>query len=183
MKMYTIVGGLDCVGKSSLLGVLKVVTTSLGLIVENDIVLGDELVLNLLSDCINKGINFTLETTLSKTTVHQTIMNACEKNYYIRLYYIGVSTAYESLERINNRVKKGGHNIPTEDVQRRYANRYNDLVKILPYCDEATFWDNENGFVEVAEYQNGIIITKGDYIPLWLMDLSLYLKNQQELLK
>lgn len=31
---------------------------------------------------------------------------------YIRLYYVGLNTVEESLLRIENRVKKGGHDIP-----------------------------------------------------------------------
>ena len=39
------------------------------------------------------------------------------------------------------------------------------------YCDKAALFDNENGFVEVAEYTNGELISKGDYRPGWLLDL------------
>ena len=42
---------------------------------------------------------------------------------------------------------------------------------ILPYCDEATFYDNENGFVAVAEYKNGEIMQIGSVQPSWLKEL------------
>ena len=35
------------------------------------------------------------------------------------------------------------------------AGRFESLVRVLPYCDEVALFDNENGFVEVAEYTNG----------------------------
>ena len=31
------------------------------------------------------------------------------------------------------------------------------LAAVLPYCDEAVFFDNDNGFVEIANYRNGEI--------------------------
>ncbi len=84
-----------------------------------------------------------------------TIKRAIEKDYYIRLYYVGLDTIEESLLRIENRVKKGGHNINSEVVEKRFNKRFNDLLAILPYCNEATFYDNDNGFLTVAKYKNG----------------------------
>ena len=66
----------------------------------------------------------------------------------------------ESLGRIRNRVAKGGHDIPREDVERRFQSRFADVLRVLPYCDEARFFDNDNGFVEVAEYRNGELIPR-----------------------
>mgnify|MGYP006072485327 FL=1 len=71
---------------------------------------------------------------------------------------------------------KGGHDIPREDVHRRYAERHAALAAVLPYCDEAVFFDNENGFVEVAEYRNGELLCKGEYRPAWLEELRAYLQ-------
>ena len=44
-------------------------------------------------------------------------------------------------------------------------------MKILPYCDEARFFDNDNGFVLVAEYRNGEILPIGSKRPAWLVEL------------
>ena len=38
--------------------------------------------------------------------------------------------------------------------------------------DEVIFFDNENGFVEKAEYKNGTLITKGGNIPEWIKELG-----------
>ncbi len=106
----------------------------------------------------------------------KTILKARELNYFIRLYYVGVSSSAESINRIKNRVSKGGHDIPQKDVERRYNKRFEDLARVLPYCDEAIFFDNENGFAEKAEYKNGSLITKGGDIPEWINEFSKYIK-------
>ena len=67
------------------------------------------------------------------------------------------------------------HSIREEDVLRRFAGRWEAVAKVLPYCDEARFFDNYNGFVEVAEYINGELIVKGDARPLWVQELRAYL--------
>ena len=59
---------------------------------------------------------------------------------------------------------------------RRFAGRWEAVAKVLPYCDEAHFFDNYNGFVEVAEYVNGELIVKGNRLPAWVKELQEYLK-------
>jgi len=181
MKKYTVIGGVNGVGKSAFSGVLSRTDTELGIIVDadkltaaakGDKIKGGKEAVRIISDCLKKGVNFTQETTLSgKKTIH-TIIAAKEKDYYIRLFYIGISSAEESILRIENRVRKGGHNIPTEDVKRRWKKRFEDLIKILSFCNEVQLYDNENGFVYVGEYRNGQIFTVGDYIPDWIKELK-----------
>ncbi len=186
MKTYTIIGGVNGVGKSSLSGVLSAENTDLGIIIDTDKltaeqggdrIKGGKLAIERIEDCLKKGINFTQETTLSGVRTLKTIQKARELDYFIRLYYVGVSTSEESIKRIKNRVEKGGHNIDPQDVERRYSKRFEDLAKILPYCNEVRFFDNENGFTEKAEYKNGSLITKGSYVPDWINELADYLNR------
>lgn len=181
MKIYTIIGGVNGAGKSSLSGVLSAESSELGVIIDTDKITaenggdrikGGKIAIERINNCLEKGINFTQETTLSGVRTLKTIQKARELNYFIRLYYVGISSSAESISRIANRVSKGGHNIPPEDVKRRYAKRFDDLIKILPYCNEAVFFDNENGFIEKAEYRNGTLITKGEKIPEWIKELE-----------
>ena len=82
-----------------------------------------------------------------------------------------LDTMEESLLRIENRVKKGGHNIDTEAVTKRFCKRFEDLLTVLPYCNEATFYDNDNGFVTVAKYKNGELHPIGHKQSNWLNEL------------
>ena len=176
MKTYTIVSGVDGVGKTSLLGVLVAVKYDMGIIIDCDLV-DDAVAIERINTSLEKGINFTQETTLSGRFTLKTIQRARELNYFIRLYYVGVNTAEESLKRIKNRVEKGGHDIPSDDVIRRYSKRFDDLTAVLPYCDEVYLYDNENGFVEVAEYKNGTLVIKCSVVPEWLVQLEKYLND------
>ena len=180
MKIYTIIGGVNGVGKSSLTGVLASESNDLGVIIGTDKITaslagdkikGGKAAIKRINNSLEKGINFTQETTLSGSRTLKTIKRARELDYFIRLYYVGVNSADESMKRIRNRVEKGGHDIPEQDVKRRYNKRFEDLVNILPYCNEVKFYDNENGFVEKAEYKNGELITKSKSIPEWIKDL------------
>lgn len=179
MKLYTIIGGVNGCGKSSLTGALKAERSDLGLIIDVDKlaaqlgspVEGGKAAVRKIDQCLEKGISFTQETTLSGARTERTIRRAKERGYTIRLYYIGLDTMEESLGRIRNRVAKGGHDIPKEDVERRFQSRFSDVLRVLPYCDEARFFDNDNGFVEVAEYRNGELIPRVPNPPRWLLEL------------
>lgn len=190
MKIYTLIGGVDGVGKSSFAGVLKSQTTDLGTIVDVDKITaqmggkpleGGKRAIRIMESCIKGGISFTQETTLSGHRVRATASRARESGYYVRLYYIGLDTAEESKRRIANRVARGGHNIDTADVDRRFLGRWAAVRAVLPYCDEAVFYDNDNGFVEVAAYRNGELILEGDHRPGWIVELAEHLKAAADL--
>ena len=51
--------------------------------------------------------------------------------------------------------------------------RKNGQIHTNPH--EATFYDNENGFVAVAEYKNGEILQNGNHKPQWLAELMEYM--------
>ncbi|MCM1328655.1 MAG: hypothetical protein NC253_04365 [Ruminococcus sp.] len=186
MKIYTMIGGVNGSGKSSLTGVLLGERNDLGTVVDTDSIAaslggsrikGGKRAVSIIEDCLQKGVNFTQETTLSGRKPVQTAIRAKELDYFVRLYYVGVSSAEESLLRIENRVRRGGHGIPEEDVRRRFSKRFEDLKKILPYCGEAYFYDNENGFVQFGEYKNGKIILWGENIPQWLKDFKKFAES------
>ena len=186
MKIYTIVGGVNGVGKSSLLGSLSMERSDLGIIIDTDKlnaeyggdrIKGGRLAIEQIENCLENGLDFTQETTLSGVRTLKTIRKARELGYFIRLYYIGVNSCNESIERIKNRVRKGGHDIPVTDVERRYNKRFSDLAKILPYCNEVHLIDNENGFAEVGEYRNGRLILYGEKIPEWVNELKCIIHN------
>ena len=189
MKTYTLIAGVNGVGKSSLTGVLRRELDDLGIVIDvdqltavqgGDPIAGGKAAIQKIQRCLEKGVCLTQETTLSGGRTERTVRAAREAGYRIRLYYVGLNSTAESLARIRNRVAKGGHDIPEEDVLRRYAHRFRDLARILPYCDEAVFYDNENGFAEVAEYQNGELLLKGDYRPDWVVELAEYWREREE---
>ncbi|MCL2633162.1 MAG: hypothetical protein FWD34_01470 [Oscillospiraceae bacterium] len=185
MKIYTIISGVNGTGKSSLSGVLKSERSDLGFIIDVDKIGAESglspieagrIAVNKIDEYLARGVSFTQETTLSGSKTLRSVITAKENGYFIRLFYIGLNSCEESIKRIINRVEKGGHNIDDETVKNRYENRFLSLAKILPYCDEVCFYDNENGFSEVGEFKNGVLLLKGDYKPAWVIELKEVLK-------
>lgn len=67
---------------------------------------------------------------------------------------------------------------PQEDVLRRFDGRWEAVEKVLPYCDTAEFYDNDNGFVLVAEYRNGELLLVGESPPACILELRDYLRGK-----
>ena len=162
MKTYTIIAGVSGTGKSSFAGALRPAPSDV-----ND------------EEGFEKNISFIQETTLAGSATEYIAAKAKELGYYIKMYYIGLNSLKECLARIINRVRKGGHDVPEADVRREFASRWDAVERILPYCNEAHFFDNDNGFVEVAEYRNGEVVSIGELRPDWLKELQCFLRSEK----
>ncbi len=167
MKICTIIGGIDGVGKSSLLGVLRAVRTDLGLVVDEKEKAASERIETALKD----GISFSYEATLHGEFSKELCRRAKDAGYAVRLYYVGLDPVDENLLRIKNRAKNSGANAVYQEVQNQYAHRMDDLTVVLPYCDCADFYDNYNGFALIARKVDGHIESVGDYHPQWTTKL------------
>lgn len=181
MPEFIIIAGINGTGKSSLRGVLGEYK-DLGYVIDPDqiakenhadTIAAGKIAVRLIDDCIQKQITFTQETTLAGGRIVREMQTAQILGYTISMFYVGLESLGESLTRITNRVQKGGHSIPEEHVIRRYEKRISDFQKCVPYCDEIVFYDNQNGFIKVAEYQRntGFQYTNG-HRPGWLESLK-----------
>jgi predicted ABC-type ATPase len=64
--------------------------------------------------------SFIVESTLSGHSLVKHIENAKKAGFRIELWYVYLENASLCNNRINERVKKGGHFVPPEDVERRF---------------------------------------------------------------
>ena len=109
-----------------------------------------------LNNYFDNNKSFAVESTLSGKNIIKVIKQAKEQNYKIVLVYIFLSNCTVCIERVNKRVKNGGHNVKTEDIIRRY---YRSIVNFQDiYKDMVDEWMLfYNGFEYVpflVAYQN-----------------------------
>ena len=90
--------------------------------------------------------NFALETTLATRSYALLVKKAQKLGYRVTLIYIWLSSPAIALERVAERVKNGGHNIPPDVVVRRYRKGIKNLFKLfMPICDSWILADNSEG--------------------------------------
>lgn len=118
-----------------------------------------KIVLKRLEELLNNGKSFAIETTLSGKNHIKIIQKAKELNYQVFLVYSYLDNPTLCENRIKIRVLNGGHNIPKEDITRRFHrskknfwNIYKDLV------DEWNlFYNGTSEYILVAQYANNEI--------------------------
>ncbi len=118
-------------------------------------------------ECIATGKSFLVESTISGNTYLKYAKQAKESGFETTFIYSGLDSVDISIERVINRVKQGGHDIPLHDLKRRYVRSLNNLMEHIKVFDVAHIHDNTNSFRWVATYKNGLIHKKSQDIPPW----------------
>jgi len=73
-----------------------------------------------LAEFFENNKSFAVESTLSGNNIVRIINQARKQNYKIILVYSFLQNCTNCIERVKFRVKNGGHNVPEEDIIRRY---------------------------------------------------------------
>ncbi len=103
------------------------------------------IMLKRIKDLINAGETFAFETTLSTSSYKNLIAEANKSGYKITLVFFWLESVEMAIDRVQNRVRDGGHNIPEEIIRRRYRSGIKNLLEIyLPIVDRALLFDNSS---------------------------------------
>ena len=96
----------------------------------------------LLERAVDQGLDFTFETTLGGNTMPGLLAEAARRGLEVHVFYVGLGSAEAHIERVRQRVRAGGHDIPEADIRRRYRHSLINLVKLLPVLTELRVYDN-----------------------------------------
>jgi predicted ABC-type ATPase len=134
-------------------------------------------------DYISKRLDFVQESTLSGSSALRLIGKAKAAGYEVDLRYVGVPASEVSQARVAERVASGGHNIPVEDIDRRYGRSMAALSAVLAIVDTATLYDNAGDQQHriVAEVRGGVVVSRAPERPKWV-DLALAGMAKMELM-
>lgn len=86
--------------------------------------------------------SFGWESTLSGRAHIRLLQAARAAGYEIELHYLSVPSPVICIDRVAQRVREGGHNVPVADIKRRFDRSLENLVQLyLPVADRWTMWD------------------------------------------
>ena len=101
-------------------------------------------------DLLEARESMVIETTLSDRRTLRIMSEAKEAGYDVKLHFVGVPTVEAAMDRVSQRVRNGGHDIPEEDQRRRFAKVFNNLPEAMARADETTLYDNTRSTRQVA---------------------------------
>lgn len=91
---------------------------------------------------IKEEQNFAFETTLSGLTYLQIIKDAKTAGYGITFFFVYLESYELAKNRVAIRVSKGGHNIPSHIIERRYAKGLDNLFTYISLASDWYIYDN-----------------------------------------
>ena len=99
-----------------------------------------------MDELLQKGETFAFETTLATKSYKQKIEWAQANGYKVTLLFFWLDSPNMAKKRVAQRVAEGGHNIPSETIERRYYNGIANLFTIyIDMVDICYIFDNSEG--------------------------------------
>ncbi|MGY4748342.1 AAA family ATPase [Pannonibacter sp. Q-1] len=101
-----------------------------------------EIVLRQLSELVGARQPFVFEATLSSRHSINLMSRAKAAGFLVGLYYVALDDVETNIERVRQRVLKGGHDIPETVIRERYKRSLDNLAEALRLADEVLLIDN-----------------------------------------
>lgn len=108
--------------------------------------------------------DFAFETTLSGKGYLRLIRQLKRDGWNVVLIYLWLPSVTHSIQRVQERVLHGGHDIPEKDIRRRFPRSLQNLLENYPkHCDLTLCLDNsEQPSMIFTRDKNGLVVVDHD---------------------
>lgn len=96
------------------------------------------LVLSVMREYSARRVDFAFETTLSGRSYLRLVRSLKAKGYAAHLFFLWIAGPELAIARIRERVRQGGHDVPEEDVRRRFRRSISNFLG--PYRPLLNTW-------------------------------------------
>ncbi len=118
-------------------------------------ILAGKIMIQEIEKCVKKSESFAFETTLSGVSYATKIKYWKQLDYKIILYYFSLPFVEMAIDRVQYRVKHGGHNIPEKDIRRRFTRSQVNFEKVFkPIVDSWITFDTSSSVPRIVEKLN-----------------------------
>mgnify|MGYP001773784743 CR=1 FL=1 len=124
--------------------------------------------LELRRELFQARVSHVIDTTFSGRGELNALRVAQRAGWETRLIYVGISSPEFASRRVRERVRMGLHDVPDQDILRRYERSFSNMISAIPDTPLTTLVDNQKKvpFV-VAEFQFGAITFEAGERPAW----------------
>lgn len=130
--------------------------------------------------CIHNNESLIFETVFSALDKIDFLMLAKEKEYFIRLFFVGTDNPTINASRVAMRVIEGGHDVPISKIVSRYTKSISNCCFVSTFVDRIYVYDNSTDF-ETAKLLfravNGVLEISYNEINKWAMPIFESLKK------
>lgn len=122
-------------------------------------------------ELLDRRESFAVETTLSGNRTLKLMDEAKARGYEVELHYVRLGTPQGSIDRVAERVARGGHDVPQVDIVRRYERSLDNLPSAIEKADKTTLYDNSGRRTEIVGHLDKEAFRFRDP-PEWAVDAS-----------
>ena len=113
------------------------------------------IMLERIKDLVSRNESFAFETTLATKSYASSIPIWIEMGYTVTLIFFWLNSKNLAKQRVQIRVKEGGHNIPTKVIERRYERGLNNFFNLyIPVVSNWAMFDNSYGKPQIIANQS-----------------------------
>lgn len=113
--------------------------------------------------------SFTFETVMSSPDKVEFLQKAQQRGYRTYLYFVATEDPNINISRVKNRVRNGGHDVPTDKITTRYFRSLELLWEAVKYTNRAYIFDNSRSellwLAEITDAKN--LEIKFNAVPSW----------------
>lgn len=110
------------------------------------------LMLQRIEELLSRQVSFAIETTLATRSYLNLVRRAQAAGYRVSLLFFWLRTPELAIQRVAERVEKGGHGISATTIRRRYASGIRNLFRL--FMKEVDYWDiydnSDNPRIQIA---------------------------------
>jgi len=121
---------------------------------ERAAILGGRLMLEQIHSLAERGLDFGFETTLSGKTYVKLLQDMRKGRYLIHIFFLWITNVKLALERIELRIRNGGHHIPESIVRRRFDRSLPNFLQFYkPLADSWAIFDNSGDAPKMIAFE------------------------------
>ncbi|MFN3299486.1 MAG: hypothetical protein ACK41Z_04760 [Sediminibacterium sp.] len=99
------------------------------------------------------------------------LVYARKKDFKVYLYFVCIDNPEINIERVKDRVKKGGHNVNSDKLKARYISTLQNLYPAIKLADKVYLFDNSEKKSElIVEIENGKMKINSNSLPNWFYE-------------
>ncbi|GGF87800.1 MULTISPECIES: zeta toxin family protein [Cysteiniphilum] len=123
---------------------------------DNPLIFASKQAITLYKAALDNSLNTCMESTFSGKSILSRILRAKQQGYRTVCYFMGLESVELNIERVAHRVKKGGHDIATELIIKRYDESVANLINHHYLFDELHVIDNSLDYyrLQFSRYQD-----------------------------
>jgi len=111
------------------------------------------LMLEQIHSLARRGLDFGFETTVSGKTYVKLLQDMKKRGYLVHIFFLWIPNVELAVERIELRVRNGGHHIPETIVRRRLGRSLTNFIHFCkPLADSWTIFDNSGDIPKMIAF-------------------------------